>query len=246
MPANKNQLNLRNYIKESSEKTKNNMKEKKFVNGITVYIKDDLSKEIDLDTALLKLRKRIPLHLFSGLDVIYVGQFDKLKKKAFNAAFMDGAMYISNVQTSTDDMLDDFIHELAHSIEEITNFEIYSDGSINNEFLAKRRKLKEILMMNGYDVSKQNFENIEYNEKFDMYLYEEIGYPILTSLTVGLFCSPYGATSVREYFANAFEHYFMKEVALVKKISPRAYKVIIQLSRPDYFEELSVDSQDQW
>lgn len=246
MPANNSQQNLRNYIKESSEKTKSNMKEKKFVNGITVYIKDELSKEIDLDAALYKLRKRIPSHLFSGLDVIYVGQFDKLKKKAFNAAFMDGAMYISNIQTSTDDMLDDFIHELAHSIEEITNFEIYSDGSINSEFLAKRKKLKEILMMNGYDVNNQNFENIEYNEKFDMYLYEEVGYPILTSLTVGLFCSPYGATSVREYFANAFEHYFMKEVVLVKKVSPKAYKAIIQLARPDYFEQLSVDSTNNW
>ncbi len=155
------QNNLVNYIKESSQRATNRMREKSFIGDIVVYIKDELNDGVSLDLALSKLKKYIPRHLFSGIDVIYVGQFDKLKKKAFNAAFMDGAIYVSNVQTSTDDMLDDFIHELAHSIEEMTNFEFYSDDKINNEFLAKRLKLKEILQTNGYDVSKHDFSNIE-------------------------------------------------------------------------------------
>lgn len=236
-----NHLNLHNYIKESSNKAKSIMKEKRFIGDITVFIKDELNDGVSLDLALAKLKRYVPHHLFSGIDVIYVGQFDKLKKKAFNAAFMDGAIYISNIQTSVDDMVDDFIHELAHSIEEMTNFEIYSDDKMNNEFLAKRIKLKEILETNGYDVSKHDFNNIEYNEAFDMYLYEEVGYPALTTLTVGLFCSPYGATSIREYFANAFEHYFMKDPKYVRKISPRAHKVIVELSDPSYFDDLGVD-----
>ena len=99
----------------------------------------------------------------------------------------------------------------------------------------KRMKLKEILQANGYDVSKQNFENLEYDEKFDFYLYEEIGYPALTTLTVNLFCSPYGATSIREYFANAFENFFMKEPRYVKKLSPKVYNKIVLLSKEDYF-----------
>jgi hypothetical protein len=235
------QNNLVNYIKESSQRATNRMREKSFIGDIVVYIKDELNDGVSLDLALSKLKKYIPRHLFSGIDVIYVGQFDKLKKKAFNAAFMDGAIYVSNVQTSTDDMLDDFIHELAHSIEEMTNFEFYSDDKMNNEFLAKRLKLKEILQTNGYDVSKHDFSNIEYNEDFDMYLYEEIGYPALTTLTVGLFCSPYGATSIREYFANAFEHYFMKDPRYVKKISPQVHKTINALSNPEYFDNLGVD-----
>ena len=74
-----------------------------------------------------------------------------------------------------------------------------------------------------------------------MYLYQEVGYQALNNLTVGLFCSPYGATSIREYFANAFEHYFMKDPKYVKKISPNVYKVIVEISSPEYFDHLGVD-----
>ncbi len=136
-------------------------------------------------------------------------------------------------------MIEDFVHELGHSIEEVTNFDLYSDETINDEFYAKRMKLKDILNANGYKVDGYKFDQLEYNEKFDMYLYEEIGYPALTTLTVGLFCSPYGATSIREYFANSFEHYFMKNAQYVKKLSPAAYKKIVLLTTPDYFEEIS-------
>jgi Mlc titration factor MtfA (ptsG expression regulator) len=54
-------------------------------------------------------------------------------------------------------------------------------------------------------------------------------------MTVGLFCSPYGATSIREYFANAFEYYFIKDPKYVKKVSPRVYVKINQLSKEEYF-----------
>ena len=65
--------------------------------------------------------------------------------------------------------------------------------------------------------------------EFDNLLYKEIGYPILANLTSGLFVSPYGATSIREYFANAFEHYFLNDLTSVKLISPTAYDKIQEL-----------------
>lgn len=228
-------MSLTKYIKESSDKAKKQMKEIPFINGITVFIKDELPQDINIKSVLSTLRKRIPNHLFSGVDVIYIGQFKNLKTKAFNAAFMDGAMYLSNEQTTEEDMVDDFVHELAHAVEEISNFGFYSDEEISDEFYAKRMKLKEILQANGYDTSKQDFSNLEYNEGFDFYLYEDIGYPALTAMTVGLFCSPYGATSIREYFANAFEYYFIKDAKYVNKVSPNVCAKINQLSKEDYF-----------
>lgn len=228
-------MSLTKYIQESSQKAKKQMKEIPFINGITVFIKDELPQEINIKSVLSTLRKSIPNHLFSGVDVIYIGQFNNLKTKAFNAAFMDGAMYLTNNQVSEEDMVDDFVHELAHAVEEISNFGFYTDEEISDEFYSKRMKLKEILQANGYDVSKYNFTNLEYDEAFDYYLYEEVGYPALTTLTVGLFCSPYGATSIREYFANAFEYYFIKEPKYVKKVSPKVYNKIIQLSKEEYF-----------
>jgi stearoyl-CoA desaturase (delta-9 desaturase) len=101
---------------------------------------------------------------------------------------------------------------------------------------------KEVITMMKYTYkifSGIHTNKLEYDEKFDMYLYEEIGYPILTTLTMGLFCSPYGATSVREYFANAFEHYFTKSPQYVKKLSPSAYKKVVLLTTPDYFDKIS-------
>ena len=54
-----------------------------------------------------------------------------------------------------------------------------------------------------------------------------VGYPTLTQLTPNLFVSPYGATSLREYFANCFEEYFARrQYNHVKKISPAVYEKI--------------------
>jgi len=44
-----------------------------------------------------------------------------------------------------------------------------------------------------------------------------------------MFVSPYGATSLREYFANSFEKYFMGHHEEVQKLSPQAYKKITQI-----------------
>ena len=50
--------------------------------------------------------------------------------------------------------------------------------------------------------------NPNYVLEFDEFLYKTVGYDLLRDLTVELFVSPYAATSLREYFANGFEHYF--------------------------------------
>jgi len=64
-----------------------------------------------------------------------------------------------------------------------------------------------------------------------------VGYPLLTSLTVDIFPSPYGATSLREYFANAFEKYFMEESERVREISPQVYKKIEELINQEEDED---------
>jgi hypothetical protein len=46
---------------------------------------------------------------------------------------------------------------------------------------------------------------------------------------MGLFVSPYGATSLQEYFANGFEKYYLGESKAVKDISPVLYNVLYSL-----------------
>jgi hypothetical protein len=216
-------------------------KEGVFLNNIHVFIKDQIIGDVNLENVLKKVKNSIPLHLFNGLDAIYVGQFKELQQKEVNAAFMDGALYISNVQQDEESMLEDLVHEIAHSLEEIAHFNMYQDDSIYDEFLSKRLKLQSILESNGYNTSKQSFSSLEYTEKFDKYLYEEVGYPALHTMTVNLFCSPYGATSIREYFANGFEFYFVKNRELVRKISPQLYKKLIEVEKGDFSTE---DTED--
>ena len=57
--------------------------------------------------------------------------------------------------------------------------------------------------------------NVEYDEEFDMFLYEDIGYDKLATLMQGLFINPYAATSLREYFATGFTDFFMNSLSLI-------------------------------
>jgi hypothetical protein len=218
-------------------------KEGIFLDNVHIFIKDQIIGDVNLNNVLKKVKNSIPLHLFGGLDAIYVGQFKELQQKEVNAAFMDGALYISNIQQDEESMLEDIIHEVAHSLEELSTFSMYRDDSIYDEFIAKRLKLESILKSNGYNTTKQNFTKLEYDVKFDKYLYEDVGYPALHTMTVNLFCSPYGATSIREYFANGFEFYFVKDRQLVRKISPQLYKKLVEVEKGEFSQE-DVDNTD--
>lgn len=240
----KSNNNLITYLKTASSDAQK--KQKYFViNNINIVIKDDFVVDINFKNVLNKIFKAIPSSMFHQVEAIYVGQFKELNQRKINAAYMDGAIYVTNAQSNEEDLIDDIVHELAHSIEEMIKFDIYDDGKIISELVAKRLKLKDILSSNGYKTDKQNFEDVEFSEKFDKYLYEDIGYPILNTLVVGLFCSPYGATSIREYFANGFEYFYLKDRQYIKTISPQLYKKLIELEKGTYFnnqEDLNDDS----
>ena len=129
-------------------------------------------------------------------------------------------------------MADDIVHEIAHAVEEKFYNEIYGDGRVENEFLGKREKLYQIL--NAYEEPLMDlayFQNPDYNEDFDEYLYTQIGYPALSAFSNGLFYSPYAATSVREYFARGFEAFFLhKDLKTLANISPILYNKLENLA----------------
>ena len=233
--------NLLEYMHKSSKGAKSKHKERIFLDNIHVFIKDEIIGDVSIDNVLLKIKKYVPLYLFNGIDAIYIGQFKELQEKEVNAAYMDGALYVTNIQEDEQNMLEDIIHEIAHSIEDLANFSMYNSDKIPDEFIAKRLKLQSILESKGYNTQKFNFTKLEYDEQFDKYLYETVGYPALHSMTVGIFCSPYGATSLREYFANGFEHYFIKDRQLVKKVSPQLFKLLVEVEKGE-FNEVDADN----
>lgn len=165
----------------------------------------------------------IPHRLLCNVDVVYVGNLRELNGR--NATYADGAIYMTNQEPTTEDMLENFIHEVAHSLEHNFASEVYTDDLIK-EFKGKRTRLFHILKSHGYDVSPIAFGFTEYNVNFDKFLSDTVGYPILLTLTMGLFASPYAATSIQEYFANGFEKYFLEDPWSLKKVSPVLYDKI--------------------
>jgi len=169
------------------------------------------------------VEETIPHSLLRNVDVVYLGHFKELDGR--NAAFLNGAIYMAATEPTDYDMLENVIHETAHSLESDHGAQIYDDSLIE-EFKGKRRRLRSILEAEGYTISPFLYDFTEYNKKFDEFLSEEVGYPTLLNLTMGLFVSPYGATSIQEYFANGFEKYFLDSPQIVRDISPVLYRKI--------------------
>jgi len=191
-----------------------------YLNDIPVWTEDPLPDSIDLRQVLLDVAKRLPNIYLKYIQAVRIGIFEEMLEKELNALYKDGVLYVSNMQDSNTDMLDDLIHEIAHAVEDHNHDLIYGDEQIFLEFLGKRKRLYELLKSEGYDVTIEQFLTTTYDYDFDMFLFQEIGYPVLETLTLGLFVSPYSVTSINEYFAVGFENFYMGEANYVKKLCP--------------------------
>ena len=226
---------MKNYI----EQRNHQLDKHRISNEIAIlkskyYEKDPFDDIIvDKDRMFSKVAGSVPSHFLEYIDTILVGHFDFLDERDLDAMYKHGSRYISSKNKETEmDIVDDIIHEIAHAVEENNLIDIYGDEQIESEFVGKRRRLFFLLKENGFksEVEFYDFEKVEYEEQFDIFLYQEVSYPLMQNLTSGLFCSPYGATSLREYFANCFEHYFFERADNeVRKISPQVYTKIREL-----------------
>jgi len=218
--------NLDSYIKETSSKRS----EYYFSDSnITVFLKENLPDHINIEKVFKKIQSVIPNFLLSNIDIVYIGQFDILTDRGVNALYSDGAIYMTNDQDDQSDIIDDIIHELAHSLEENYSMEIYADQELETEFLGKRKRLANIIKNNDFDLSGYNFLQSEYSPELDSFFYKEVGYPLLSTLSRGLFYSPYAATSLREYFANGFENFYLGDRNYLKQLSPKLYNKIYSI-----------------
>lgn len=207
---------MRNYIKSKKSLEKGN-----FVthSAINIIVKDDLLFDLEMKD-LEQVIDMFPKAITKNVDYIIFGDFDFLKKQNYNASYKDGAIYVSNDQEGNLDVLDDIVHEIGHSVEDNYQDIVYGDGLLEQEFLKKRMILTKEFSKEGIEVPEEVMSNPSYNKGLDMFFSEKVGYPRMTSIVQGIFYSPYGATSLREYFANGFEaHYYHRDIYL-QKISP--------------------------
>ena len=207
--------NLLEYIRNSKENAGIY-----YLNDIPVWTEDPLPDSINLRQVLLDVAKRLPNIYLKYIQAVRIGIFEEMLEKELNALYKDGVLYVSNMQDNNTDMLDDIIHEIAHAVEDHNHDLVYGDEKVLLEFLGKRKRLYELLKSEGYDVTIEQFLTATYDYDFDMFLFQDIGYPVLETLTLGLFVSPYSVTSINEYFAVGFESFYMGETNYVKKLCP--------------------------
>jgi hypothetical protein len=188
-----------------------------YIYHIPILVIDEVEDSVDIATFCEEVEAHLPASLLEGVEVVYIGNFSDLDGR--NAAFSNAAIYMTANEPTTFDMLENFVHETAHSLEGTYGWQIYDD-ELKDEFLGKRQRLYHLLTAEGFYVNPKLYNFIEYNKTFDEFLAQEVGYPTLLNITMGLFVSPYGATSLQEYFANGFEKYFLDDPSVVRAVSP--------------------------
>ena len=196
-------------ISESAKRTLKERKEYFVADTCNIYLLDKLPEHLSIQNIIHALRQRVPEQLFYGLDAIYIGNYKELEQREVDSVYYAGAIYVKPKQKSDSDLISDIIHEIAHSVEE-NHSHYFMSTSLQTEFLSKRKQLYKILSDKGINCSLKMFMNPNYSEDFDQFLYEDVGYQTVETAAPNLFISPYAATSLREYFANGFEHYFYK------------------------------------
>lgn len=217
---------LTNYLKQKQEQLNNKSMDFYTPAGMHVYMQTPVDG-IDVESVIHKIENKLPHHFLDEIEMIVFGWFDEFEERSINAFYKDNAIYVSHMQQDEDDLFDDLVHEISHSLEEAHGYQIYADEKVKKEFLRKRKYLHDILWQAGYRAPLSFFQDIEFNQEFDNFLYKKIGYDKLASMMSGLFISPYAATSLREYFATGFTEYYMdSNHNFLQKVSPAVVEKI--------------------
>ena len=227
---------LKTYIEQQQKQLQKRQSDFYTPTGIHVFFKDSVENEnIDVEKVIARIEGSLPSHLLSEIEMIIFGWFDEFEERSLNAFYDSGTLYVSNIQDDSADLCDDLVHEISHSIEEPHGYFLYGDKKIEDEFLRKRKYIHDVLWKMGYKMPLSIFMNPEYDEEFDMLLYEKIGYDKLSNILSGVLITPYAATSLREYFATGFTEFYLHpdEHGFLQKISPELYKKLITLHNPE-------------
>lgn len=237
----RNRNNLTKLLQQSQTRILSEKKRFYFNRGIEFVLDKPLQKDIDIEKVMGLLRSNLPVSSYVGINNVYFGEFDILKKRSLTALHHKNNIYISSEElTSEKEILDDLVHEFAHRFEENNSEKIYEDGKIINEYLGKMNRLHDLITqdynLEEHGLSYFDFINTEFEPKLDKFFYETVGYTEIENMAPTLFIRPYAATSVREYFATGFEDYYLEGGLQLKKISPILHSRIEMLEKNTDFK----------
>jgi hypothetical protein len=154
---------MKKYVLESYNRYIESRKEY-YLNRVPVYIINPLPSDIDLEHVLEEIASSVPNSFIDLIEGIYIGQFPELKNREIQAMLKDGAIYLSNfedeVDVTEDVIIDDIIHEIAHSIEDEYHSLLYYYGIVEKEYIGNKKRLMDTLEAEGEEFDKYLFFSV--------------------------------------------------------------------------------------
>ena len=198
------------------------------------YAQPEVSPTVEIDFSRVKKRlEQIPNHLFYNIDIIYVGSFKHLSDRDVKAVYDDGAIYVTNKQSSEDDLYDDILHEVGHAVEKTYYEDIFLDNQLEDEYLSKKNYIIKKLNSYGEKIDNSYSYQTKYNKEFDEYLFYDVGFSKLENFTRGIFMTPYSMTSISEYFCEGLEYFIKSDPNHLQKVCPVLYNKVRTLIELD-------------
>ena len=93
---------------------------------------------------MAKVENSLPIHLLDEVEKIIFGWFDEFEERGINAFYKDNALYISPLQQSEQDLYDDIIHEVAHSLEGPHGYHLYADEKLKKDKFGRSSRVVEL------------------------------------------------------------------------------------------------------
>ena len=223
-------MSIRDYITEKALQTP------KVFNFADIEVEqtDEIEDGFDCEKLFKDVEQAIPRKFLKNLKKVKIEDREEFAERNVTALYNDGVLYLAPKLGKDGSMLTDIIHELAHHVETLYTNLIYGDESVQREFLRKRHELEFELRSEGYWTEEYDFEDINYSNNLDNFLYKRVGPNMLRLATSGMFIRPYAAVSIREYFATGFEAYYLGKREKLDKISPVLYDKIVELHTYDH------------
>ena len=135
------------------------------IHHIPVFVFGETEPQVNIPTFCEQIIEMLPRCVLRNVDVCYISDNPVLDGR--NAAYSDGAIYMKLDEPTNEDMIENFVHEVAHAVELEDPHFIYDDRLIA-EFAGKRSRLYHLLTAEGFDeMPQRRYDYLEYNEAFD-------------------------------------------------------------------------------
>jgi hypothetical protein len=153
------------------------MKSYRLFNKIEVSFLGPFLGPINLENVIKEVESKIPLCLFSEIDIIYVGDFDFLNDKNISSSFMDSAIYLSNNAYHESDIIYDITAAVAESVEQKYMHLFYERSPIIKElinYFNEEDQISENFIDAIYELLIENNKDMKENMPLFVGLLEEI------------------------------------------------------------------------